>query len=240
MLISIIITEVTKLAINDVLPLSCTRIGTCCHGNNVFVNPWELHALADEKNMCPRKFRDQHTEFGGIRLKFQGKKDHHGKQSCNQYIENFGCCVHLGRPLACRLFPIGRQIQNNEVNYIYQGEVFPCLKGCSEVINLPHLSVEEYLKGQETILFEQAQDAYLEVMQNLADVAFTLFLDTGLAESGETKTLSTWKSMGQLATEKLAFTIGTEWLDYLLCPKFRTIDKIQLPLLNFIMNYYNP
>ena len=48
-------------------------------------------------------------------------------------------------------------------------------------------------------LFEKAQDAYLEVMQNLAENAFTLLLDSGLAATGEKITLSMWRKMGQEA-----------------------------------------
>ena len=74
------------------------------------------------------------------------------------------------------MFPIGRQIQENKSTYFFQGTNFPCLNGCPEVTELPLLSVEEYLKGQNTQIFEEAQDAYLELVQNMADYAF-IFLE---------------------------------------------------------------
>lgn len=209
----------TKLKLQDKLPLTCTRTGACCHGNLVKLNPWELSILAKGKKITIREFRDLYTEFGGIRLKFNGNTDSNGRQSCNLYSESHGCSVHLSRPLACRLFPLGRQIQSNEVNYIYQGDEFPCSVGCPDVINLPHLSVGEYLKGQETETFENAQDVYLDLMQNIADIAFTLLLDTGLFESGETKTLNAWRMMGNDLPESLEEKIGVEWLDYLMIPE---------------------
>jgi Fe-S-cluster containining protein len=208
----------TKLKLQDKLPLTCSRKGTCCHGNRVYLNPWELVCIAKEKQLSPREFRDLYCESGGILLSFNGKVDHRGKPACSQYIENFGCSVHEGRPLACRLFPLGRQIQSEEVQYIYEGDTFPCLNGCPEVVNLPSLSVGDYLEGQLTESFEQSQDAYLELMQNIADIAFTLLLDTGLAETGETKTLSTWRELGKLEATELANRIGNEWLDILMLP----------------------
>ena len=48
----------TKLRIQDSLPLTCSRGGTCCHGNTVLLNPWELARLAQEKKITPREFRD--------------------------------------------------------------------------------------------------------------------------------------------------------------------------------------
>lgn len=216
----------TKLKLQDKLPLTCTRSGTCCHGNRVLLNPWELLCLAREKQLDPREFRDLYCDWGGILLRFNGKEDHRGKPSCSQYIENFpegsgqgGCSVHAGRPLACRLFPLGRQIQNEQAEYIFQGTTFPCLNGCPEVVNLPQLTVGDYLKGQMTDSFEVAQDEYLELMQNIADLAFTLLLDTGLAESGETKTLAVWRQMGNSEAAELVIRIGQKWIDHLMLPE---------------------
>ena len=209
----------TRLNLSELLPLTCSRKGTCCHGNQVLLNPWELNRLAFEKQISVKEFRDLYCDWGGIRLKFDGEKDHRGKNSCSQYIPNFGCSLHEGRPLACRLFPIGRQIQNDEVQYIFQGKTFPCLDGCPEVSELPEMTVEDYLKGQQTSLFEQAQDAYLEVMQNMADIAFMLLLDSGLAASGDTNTLRAWQRLASVPAESLFESIGREWIDLLTLPK---------------------
>jgi hypothetical protein len=102
---------------------------------------------------------------------------------------------------------------------MFQGDKFPCLEGCPEVSALPFLSVGEYLKGQLTDEFEKAQDEYLDVMQNLADIAFVLLLDTGLAASGDKKTLPLWRKMGNEPPEGLAKRIGQEWIDCLMLPE---------------------
>lgn len=215
----------TKLRLQDKLPLTCSRTGTCCHGKAVWLNPWELHCLAREKKITPRHFRDLYTEFGGIRLRFDGKVGYKDQQACSQYADNFGCSVHLGRPLACRLYPIGRQIQNEKVQYIFEGSEFPCLEGCPIVTQLPLLTVGEYLSGQETEHFEKAQDVYLDIMQNLADIAFELLLDNGLAESGDKKTLPLWRKMGNDLPEELAARIGHEWLEALMLPEITDAEN---------------
>lgn len=224
----------TKLSIRDKLPLTCSRAGTCCHGKLVVLNPWELVCIAREKKITPREFRDLYCEYGGICLRFNGNAGWKGLLACSQYVADFGCSVHLGRPLSCRLFPLGRQIQSEEVDYIYQGEEFPCMEGCPEVSALPHLSVGEYLAGQQTDNFEKAQDGYLNVMQNLADVAFTLFLDTGLAQSGDKETLALWRKMGNELPEELADRIGPEWIDCLMLPEI--FDDLENPV-SFIQKH---
>lgn len=216
--------KTTKLNLQDTLPLTCTRAGTCCHGNRVMLNPWELFCLAKEKSISPKEFRNRYTEFGGIKLLFNGTTDNRGKNACSQYIKGFGCSVHNGRPLACRLFPIGRQIQHTEAQYIFEGNTFPCLEGCSDVIKLPKLTVENYLKGQETEQYEKGQDEYLELVQDLADIAFEMLLETGLAQSSKTKTLTLWLEMGNEAPELLVKRIGQEWMDCLMIPEI--LDEI--------------
>lgn len=221
-------TVTLKLSIQDKLPLTCSRTGTCCHGKLVLLNPWELVCLAMEKKNTTREFRDLYCDFGGIRLRFDGELGWREQQACSQYVDNFGCSVHLGRPLSCRLYPLGRQIQSKVVHYIYQGNEFPCLEGCPEVSDLPHLSVGEYLKGQITNKFEKAQDEYLDLMQNLADIAFVLLLETGLAESGDKETLPLWRKMGNELPEVLAERIGHEWIDCLMLPEIS--DDLEDPI----------
>ena len=221
--------QTTKLTKNSILPLTCSRSGTCCFGKAVMLNPWELINFSKEKKVTPREFRDLYTEFGGIRLLFNGASDKKGQIACSQYIENSGCSVHKGRPLACRLYPLGRQIQFNKAHYIYEGATFPCLTDCAEVLDLPKLSVGEYLKGQEADLFEKAQDAYLIVMQNMADIAFELLLESELATSRDTKTLNAWRVLGNDLPEVLAEKIGEQWIDFLMIPNI--IDDIENPII---------
>ncbi|WP_254712638.1 YkgJ family cysteine cluster protein [Polaribacter sp. R2A056_3_33] len=187
------------------------------------LNPWELFSFSKEKKVSPRDFRDLYTDFGGIRLTFNGKQDKKGQNACSQYVENHGCSVHQGRPLACRLYPLGRQIQFEKADYIFEGAQFPCLTDCAEVLNLPKLSVGDYLKGQGAAPFEKAQDAYLNVMQNIADIAFELLLDGGLSASGDTKTLTLWREMGNELPEILAERIGKDWIDALMIPEIKEV-----------------
>ncbi len=228
--------QTTKLSAKSILPLTCSRSGSCCFGKAVMLNPWELLCFSKEKKITTREFRDLYTDFGGIRLIFNGKPDKKGQNACSQYVDGFGCSVHLGRPLACRLYPLGRQIQFNKAEYIYEGKTFPCLTDCAEVLDLPKLSVGKYLEGQKAGAFENAQDEYLVVMQNIADIAFELLLDTGLATSGDTKTLAIWRTMGNELPEILTERIGAVWIDYLMLPEIT--DEVKNPKI-FIQKHNN-
>jgi hypothetical protein len=81
------------------------------------------------------------------------------------------------------------------------------------------LSVAAYIEGQAAKRFEVAQDEYLELMQNLADSAFALLLESGLAESGDRQTLRLWREMGREEPEQLQDRLGPEWIDLLMLPE---------------------
>lgn len=207
-----------KITATEVLPLTCTREGTCCHGNQVLINPWELALLASHNKLTTKDFKNTFTEDGGIRLKFNGKENKYLKKSCSLYSEKIGCSSHENRPLACRLFPIGRQIQENKTEYFFEGEQFPCFKECPNVMNLKSLKLEDYLKGQKIKNHEYAQDAYLEVTQNLADIALTLLLDTNLTNEEQRETIQKWKDLGGFSLEKLTQISEVEIMNLIAIP----------------------
>lgn len=204
----------TVIRATDVLPLTCTRKGICCHGKEVWLNPWELRALANAAGLSPRAFRDAHTG-GGIRLQMSGPNGWRNLPACALYDPACGCKAHPGRPLACRLYPLGRRRSGEKVEYIYEGAAFPCLDGCPEVQELPQLTLEEYLAAQDTATMLAAQEGYLEVMQDLAEGALVLLLDSGLAASGDRQTLPLWRKLGEQSPQERAAGLPPEWLDRL-------------------------
>jgi Fe-S-cluster containining protein len=203
----------TVLSASDVLPLTCTREGTCCHGKAVWLNPWELACLAAARLLPASEFRDRFTDEG-IRLKFAGGP----AGACSQYAADSGCLAHPGRPLACRLYPLGRERRGANVRYVHDGKRFPCLDACPSVTSLPRLAVGDYLRGQATGPGEAAQDAYLEMAQDLAEGAFVVLFDSGLARTRGAEVLRGWERALAADTAKRADLIGAEWLDRLVVP----------------------
>lgn len=208
----------TIIKLNEKLPLTCSRRGSCCFGKQVRINPWELATLANTKGISVKDFADQFCEYGGTKIRFNGTQSIKGEAACSQYVDNFGCSVHVGRPLVCRLYPIGRRLQNDQIEYMYEGDVFPCMHDCSEVTALPYLTVDDYLVGQQTEQFEKTQDAYLELLQGIADIAITLVLETGLSHTEISTTLEKWTQLGNLNAEKLVEQINSGWLHLLSQP----------------------
>ncbi len=206
----------TILEPTERLPLTCSRAGTCCHGKAIFLNPWELACLAREKGLGASVFRERHTVDGGIRLRMDERPS---RATCSQYDGSRGCSAYAGRPLACRLFPLGRQRRGEQVAYLHRGRDFPCLKECPEVLALPSLTVEEFLRGQQVAAGEAAQDAYLEISLELAEGALVLLLEGGLAEHGDRQALARWQALGEMSDAERAAALPAPWLDAVTIPK---------------------
>ncbi len=213
-------TNITRLDWTDSLPLTCARTGTCCHGKRVRVNPYELARLAEAKGVSSRDFRDAFCE-GGIVLKFTGAPGWKDMAACSQYVPGMGCAVHTGRPLACRLFPLGRLRQGQDLYYMFQGNAFPCLEGCPEVKSLPSLTVADYVAGQGAAPFEAVHDAYLELMQDVADGAFSYLLDTGLSAAQRRSVIQRWSKLGSLGASDAALSLPMDWFDALTLPEWQ-------------------
>jgi uncharacterized protein len=80
----------------------CNRCMHCCRAKRIPVNPYEIARLAEHLGLSTTEVLTRHTETGGAILR---QDEHH---AC-VFLGESGCTVHPARPLACRLYPLGRQ-----------------------------------------------------------------------------------------------------------------------------------
>ncbi len=212
-------TPETAVALDSRWPLTCSRSGACCHGQVIRVNPWELACLAGARGLPAREFRDRYTVDGGTCLRMDGPPGWQARPACRQFAPGSGCLAHPGRPLACRLYPLGRRRRPDGEEFFFRGSVFPCRESCPEVEPLPHLTVSEYLTGQGIAPGVAAQEAYLEIMAELAEGALVVLLESGLAASGDRTVLRGWRKLATLSPSRRAQNLPPGWLDRLTIPE---------------------
>lgn len=80
----------------------CRACKRCCRGKHIPVNPYEVARLAEHLGTTTTAVLARDTEVGGAILR--RRED----DTCI-YLGEHGCTVHPARPLACRLYPLGRQ-----------------------------------------------------------------------------------------------------------------------------------
>jgi Fe-S-cluster containining protein len=208
----------TILPLDALLPLTCTRAGTCCHGKLIWINPWELACLAAACGLTPAACAARSTVDGGIRLAATGTSRFAGRPACSLYAAERGCSVHAARPLACRLYPLGRIQQGDQVHYIHEGSAFPCLAECPTVVNAEHLRVDAYLAQQGVEPGVAAQTAYLPLVSALAQAAFEVLVDLPETSALGARRLAGWRRMVGAGPGGRSRLLPDDWLGLLITP----------------------
>jgi Fe-S-cluster containining protein len=78
----------------------CGACGRCCHNQVISLGPAELLALARASGIATGAARARFTERRGSLLRFRADG------GCAA-LEGARCSIHPGRPLACRIYPLG-------------------------------------------------------------------------------------------------------------------------------------
>ena len=85
---------------NSPFSYTCNACGLCCHNKVITLSPYDVIRLAQVARVSTREAIDRFTIRRGSILKFSDGG------ACVA-LEGTRCGVHRGRPLACRLYPLG-------------------------------------------------------------------------------------------------------------------------------------
>lgn len=78
----------------------CNQCGRCCHGQVITLSPYDVIRLARAAGISTGEAIARYTVRRGSILKFNEN------DSCS-VLNGAICALHSGRPLACRLYPLG-------------------------------------------------------------------------------------------------------------------------------------
>jgi Fe-S-cluster containining protein len=173
--------DAAVLAETDPLQLSCGTGGcasNCCKsGDPIVLNPYEIALICCESNMSYEDLLDivDTDRADGFPLVMLPREP-----ACHFWTKQ-GCSIYKARPLACRLFPIGRVYDNMQSRFVLPGRNF-----CDGLVPEPARTVGDYLKTQDTAQHIRMADRWIEFvneieLMSLADkpvtsVAFHLFV----------------------------------------------------------------
>jgi Fe-S-cluster containining protein len=80
----------------------CNACGRCCHNQVITLSPYDLIRLARATNLATGETIERFTLRRGSLLRFNS-------DGACAVLDGVRCGVHHGRPLACRLYPLGFQ-----------------------------------------------------------------------------------------------------------------------------------
>ena len=158
---------------------SCSGCGACCRemGDTIVLDPYDLWQLSAGTGRSALELIgagiDLHVEEGVILPHLMMREDSRG---CFFLGEDGRCAIHAHRPGICRLFPLGRQYDEEKTSYF----IVPkgCVKGgLSKVridrwIGIPDLSAYENYKANwhslvRTLMARVAAEQSEEIRRNI-------------------------------------------------------------------------
>ena len=134
---------------------SCSACSRCCQHYLIRVNPFETLMLARHLSMTTTEFIGRYVDPGPS-LK-------HRQSGFCMFLGEQGCTVHAARPLACRLYPLGRHVSGQGEEHFFRMKPHPETEGRYSDTG----TVEDYLKAQGALAFIDATDRYLVLFHRL-------------------------------------------------------------------------
>lgn len=147
---------------SDLLQLTCGAAGcssTCCKATApIVLNPYELARVCKATRMSYEDLLDvvDTDRAKGFPLVMLPRDP-----ACHFWTAT-GCRIYEARPLACRLFPLGRVFENDRSHI-----VLPEVNRCSGLVPTPAKTVAAYLQEQDTALFIEMADRWIEFVSDI-------------------------------------------------------------------------
>lgn len=131
----------------------CHRCGRCCHEKRVRLNPYEMARLANNCGASTSEFQARATvnlDGVGVALRQEG-----AEARC-VLLGPEGCLAYPDRPLACRLYPLGRQVTVDGDEIWVHVQPDPKTKGDYTITGV----IGDYVGDPETERYIRAADQY--------------------------------------------------------------------------------
>ncbi|NTW68678.1 MAG: YkgJ family cysteine cluster protein [Chlorobiaceae bacterium] len=143
----------TSLERGQAFSFSCNCCGQCCRAKKIQVNPYETARLARNLGISATEFIARYTADNGSFLRFDDN-------NICIFLSLEGCSVHTDRPLVCRLYPLGRHV--NEVGNEWFSELEPEAECRGEFGR--GRAIADYLEDQGAGDYMRAAESYLTIL----------------------------------------------------------------------------
>jgi Fe-S-cluster containining protein len=155
-------TDAKVLSESDTLHLSCGVNGcdaNCCTKSApIVLNPYEISLICRETGMSYEDLLDM-VDTGrakGFPLVILPRDP-----ACH-FFTGKGCSIYRARPLACRLYPLGRVFERGASHI-----VLPELNVCSGMSSSSGYTVVDYLRDQDAALHIEMADRWIEFVSEI-------------------------------------------------------------------------
>ncbi|MBN1611688.1 MAG: YkgJ family cysteine cluster protein [Polyangiaceae bacterium] len=135
---------------------ACRRCSRCCSGKRIPLDPYEVARIAEQLGLRTTETLERYTTNGGALLAVREEGE------C-VFLGATGCAIHPARPLACRLYPLGRRVTPADEERFAAVVPDPGCEGDTGGAG----TVQDYLEQQQAEPFVVAADRYRAVLEKL-------------------------------------------------------------------------
>ena len=152
---------------SDPVQLVCGTDGcpsNCCRtGPHIVLNPYEISRICAASGMSYEDLLDvvETDRVNGFPLVMLPRDP-----ACHFWGAQ-GCRVYGARPLACRLFPLGRVFDHGRSHI-----VLPDRNLCSGLVPEPLRNLDDYLREQDTETFIEMADRWIDFVEEMERLHF--------------------------------------------------------------------
>jgi Fe-S-cluster containining protein len=101
------------------LKFKCKQCGKCCDETIIQLAPYDIKNICNILKITIKEFHEKYSMF---RPFDEIPRCYLRNRPKCPFKENNQCTIYLSRPLRCRLFPLGRVYENNEVMIVLPEE----------------------------------------------------------------------------------------------------------------------
>lgn len=159
---------------------TCGRCCRCCHNQRIRLNPYEVLRLARNRGVSTGAIIAMGTVEAGTILQFSILPGE--RESTCVFLGDDGCAVHEDRPLACRLYPLGRRVSADGAQRYGLLPGHPACEGMFGMCDQlgPHDTIGSFVDAQGAQPYFRASDGYFAILRRL--ISLLAAADKGRAE----------------------------------------------------------
>jgi Fe-S-cluster containining protein len=139
---------------------ACHACRRCCYHKRIQLNPYEMARLSRHLGCTTTEFIDRFTAHEGTALASQS-------DGACVFLGEGGCTVHTARPLACRLYPLGRIALDDGREVFVEHAPHPETEGVYGADG----TVADFLTSQGVEPYVDAAERYYSILRMLQEGA---------------------------------------------------------------------
>jgi len=154
--------DAVPLEPSEPVQLACGTAGCsancCADGPHIILNPYEIALICRAAGLSYEDLLDvvETDRVNGFPLVMLPREP-----ACHFWTDA-GCRIYEARPLACRLFPLGRVFENGRSAF-----VLPDRNHCTGLVPAPDRTLADYLREQDTETQVRMADAWIEFVTEM-------------------------------------------------------------------------